>query len=200
MLAKGDLAAEEVSTQLLAVADQVANVGMQTLREVFNALVGKLMQSSEFLSVADQYYAAELQNISPKTKDVTSFTELGKSASSHYNNIPHLVSLLKGLIKKYKDFHAQGEVSPQEIVILRSLARILDALRDIGMTGFDDEKADSPDVPDQKLRDQLMQLLETRADDQENTLLSLWANYAIQAVLRLDDKGSAVGALNTKHG
>ncbi len=102
------------------------------------------------------------------------------SALSRYNQINLLLSLFNKLIDKYLAFHRQSQTAVQEAELLRALARVLDAMRDIGITGIHRDK----------VRIKAYDALLVPANDTESDpSVSLWANYAIQALIRLDDGG-----------
>ena len=103
------------------------------------------------------------------------------SATDRYSQITHLLLLLDKLTDKYTAMHRQSQTAIQEAEILRALGRVLDAMRDIGVTGISKEKVRK------KVYDALVGSANNRNAD---PAVSLWANYAIQALIRLEDNGS----------
>lgn len=128
---------------------------------------------------------------SKHTPSNTSPRELSPSgsANSDDNQINHLLSLLNTLIEKYLAFHRQAQTAVQEAELLRALARVLDAMRDIGVIG----------VSQDKTRKKVYDALAGTADDEEaDPAVSLWANYAIQALIRLEDDSSILSEWVTR--
>ena len=118
-----------------------------------------------------------------KTEDIPKEKSLVGKTKDRYSQIPHLLSLIDILTDKYVSFHRQAQTTLQEAELLRALARILDAMRDIGVTGINQDKVRK------KVYDALAK---TANDTQVDLTVSLWANYAIQALIRLEDNGSVV--------
>jgi hypothetical protein len=103
---------------------------------------------------------------------------LGLLSEGRYSNINLLIKLLGTVLQQYSSFHTQGEkTQDQEIEVLRALCRILDAMRDVQVIDLDAKD----------LRNPAYQLLISRANATTGVRieLSLYANYAIQALLRI---------------
>jgi hypothetical protein len=176
---------------------QASQKKMGSLRKALEGLLGRPGKTASTLgsSSSTESSSPDCEAGTSKKKTEAKESTLPDRHVTKYDQMNHLIQLLGKLVDKYQIFHAQSQTALQQAELLQALARVLDAMRDIGVTG----------IRQDEVHKKVYQALEATANHQESgeitvaeITVSLWANYALQALIRLEDDGSAIGEWITR--
>ena len=118
-----------------------------------------------------------------------------QDSQGKWDNADTLVKLLQLLSKRFEKFNTSSSNQSQQVRLLKALVRVLDAATDlqINLQSLQDK---SGGLFTESLYQQLLPLANSQ-DESTSVELSLYANYGIQALLRLPSESNwLMGAIN----
>ncbi len=118
-----------------------------------------------------------------------------QDSQGKWDNVDTLVKLLQALSERFKNFNASSSNQSQQVRLLKALVRVLDAATDLQID-LQSLKDESGTLFTENLYQQLLPLANSQKES-TSVELSLYANYGIQALLRLPAESNwLMGAIN----